>query len=38
VVQSRGKQPIWYLLAQVAAAPLGVLAGGLLRLRLLGIL
>jgi hypothetical protein len=37
-MQSRGKQPIWYQLAHVAISPLGVLAGGLLRLRVLGIL
>jgi hypothetical protein len=37
-LQSRGKQPIWYQLAQVAISPLGVLAGGLVRLRVLGIL
>lgn len=37
-LQSRGKQPIWYQLALVAIAPLGVMAGGLARLRMLGIL
>ena len=37
-LQSRGKQPIWYQLAQVALSPVGVMAGGLLRLRVLGIL
>jgi hypothetical protein len=37
-LQARGKQPIWYQLAQVAISPLGVLAGGLVRLRVLGIL
>ena len=37
-MQSRGKQPIWYQLALLAITPLGVLAGGLLRLRVLGIL
>lgn len=37
-LQSRGKQPIWYLLAQVALSPVGVLAGGMVRLRVLGIL
>ncbi|HVC47879.1 MAG TPA: hypothetical protein VND90_11580 [Terracidiphilus sp.] len=37
-LQSHGKQPIWYQLVQVAISPLGVLAGGLLRLRVLGIL
>ena len=38
VLQMRGQQPIWYQLAQVAVTPLGVLAGGLVRLRMLGIL
>jgi hypothetical protein len=37
-LQSRGKQPILYQLALVAIAPIGVLAGGLVRLRMLGIL
>lgn len=37
-LQSRGKQPIWYALALVAISPFGVLAGGLVRLRVLGIL
>ena len=37
-LQSRGKQPIWYALSLLSLAPLGVLAGGLLRLRVLGIL
>ena len=37
-LQSRGKQPIWYALALLAIMPLGVLAGGLVRLRVLGIL
>jgi hypothetical protein len=37
-LQAKGKQPVWFQLAQVAIAPLGVLAGGLLRLRVLGIL
>jgi hypothetical protein len=37
-LQSRGKQPIWYALALLAISPLGVLAGGLARLRVLGIL
>jgi hypothetical protein len=37
-LQSKGKYPNWFLLAQVAVTPLGVLAGGLLRLRILGIL
>jgi hypothetical protein len=37
-LQSKGRQPIWFQLAQVAVSPLGVLAGGLLRLRVMGIL
>jgi NADH:ubiquinone oxidoreductase subunit 6 (subunit J) len=37
-MQSRGKQPIWYALALVVISPIGVLAGGLVRLRVLGIL
>ena len=37
-LQSRGKQPVWYALALLALMPLGVLAGGLVRLRVLGIL
>lgn len=37
-MQSRGKQPVWYALTLLATMPLGVLAGGLLRLRVLGIL
>ena len=37
-LQSKGQQPIWYQLTLVAITPLGVLAGGLLRLRVLGIL
>jgi len=37
-MQFKGKQPVSYQLALVAIAPLGVLAGGLLRLRVLGIL
>jgi hypothetical protein len=37
-LQSRGKQPIWYALTLVSVMPIGVLAGGLVRLRVLGIL
>jgi hypothetical protein len=37
-LQSRGKQPTWYQLSLVAITPVGVLAGGLVRLRVLGIL
>jgi hypothetical protein len=37
-LQARGKQPIWYQLTLVALTPIGVLAGGLVRLRVLGIL
>jgi hypothetical protein len=37
-MQQRGKQPIWYQLALIAISPIGVFAGGILRLRVLGIL
>ena len=37
-LQSKGKQPIWYQLTLLALTPIGVLAGGLVRLRVLGIL
>ena len=37
-LQQRGEQPITYLLASVAIAPLGVLAGGLVWLRVEDIL
>ncbi len=37
-LQSKGKQPIWYQLTLVALTPIGVLAGGLVRLRAMGIL
>ena len=37
-LQARGTQPIWYALTLLALMPLGVLAGGLVRLRVLGIL
>jgi len=37
-LQAKGRQPVLFQLAMVATAPLGVLAGGLLRLRTLGIL
>ena len=37
-LQSRGVQPVWYALTLLALMPLGVLAGGLVRLRVLGIL
>jgi hypothetical protein len=37
-LQSKGKQPVWIQLALVAISPMGVLAGGLARLRVLGIL
>ena len=35
---ARGKQPLWYQAALLAITPLGVLAGGLVRLRVVGIL
>lgn len=37
-LQSRGGYPVWYQLAQVAISPVGVLGGGLVRLRAEGIL
>jgi len=37
-LQQRGQQPVWYMLTLVALSPLGVLAGGLVRLRVLGVL
>jgi hypothetical protein len=37
-LQARGKQPVWYALTLLALTPLGVLAGGLVRLRVLGML
>ena len=37
-LDSRGKQPVWYLLALMAVMPLGVLAGGVVRLMVLGVL
>ncbi len=37
-LQLRGKQPIWYQLTLVAISPIGVAAGGFVRLRVLGIL
>lgn len=37
-MQQRGKQPIWYQLALIAISPVGVFAGGVIRLRVLGIL
>jgi hypothetical protein len=36
--QQRGQHPISYMLALVAVTPIGVLVGGLVRLRVLGIL
>jgi hypothetical protein len=37
-MQARGKQPVWYALTLLALMPLGVFVGGLVRLRVLGIL
>lgn len=37
-LQQRGQKPAGYLLALLALTPAGVLAGGLIRLRVLGIL
>jgi hypothetical protein len=36
-LQARGKQPIWYQLTLIAITPVGVMAGGMLRLWILGI-
>ncbi|HEX4758035.1 MAG TPA: hypothetical protein VH308_08635 [Terracidiphilus sp.] len=36
-MQAKGKQPVWYQLTLIALSPIGVLAGGLVRLRVLGI-
>jgi hypothetical protein len=37
-LQQRGQQPVWYMLTLVALTPVGILAGGLLRLRIIGVL
>jgi len=37
-MQQRGKQPIWYQLALIALSPIGAFAGGIVRLRVMGIL
>lgn len=37
-LQQKGKQPVWYALTLVGLTPIGILAGGLVRLRALGIL
>jgi hypothetical protein len=37
-LQMRGRQPVWFQIAQVTISPLGVMAGGLLRLRITGLL
>jgi hypothetical protein len=37
-LQSKGQQPVWFALLLVGLTPIGVLAGGLVRLRVLGIL
>jgi hypothetical protein len=37
-LQQRGRLPIWYLLSLTAITPLGTMAGGLIRLRVLGLL
>jgi hypothetical protein len=36
-MQSRGQQPIWYQLTLIALTPIGVIAGGLIRLKMMGI-
>jgi hypothetical protein len=35
-LQARGRQPAWYQLVLLILAPLGVVAGGLVRLRVMG--
>ncbi|MDE3201123.1 MAG: hypothetical protein KGN79_09390 [Acidobacteriota bacterium] len=37
-MQEQGKRPIWFLLSQVALAPIGVMAGGMMQLKMAGIL
>jgi hypothetical protein len=37
-LQSRGRQPAWYQLMLLVIGPFGVVAGGLVRLRVVGIL
>lgn len=37
-MQSRGRQPVWYLLLMLPIAPLGVFAGGIIFLRWFGLL
>jgi hypothetical protein len=37
-MQSRGKQPIWYLLLMIGLTPLGVFVGGAIWLRMMGAL
>jgi hypothetical protein len=37
-LQARGKQPAWYQIALLIISPFGILAGGLVRLSVIGIL
>jgi len=37
-LQSRGMQPVWYALTLLVLMPFGVFAGGVVRMRMLGIL
>ena len=37
-LQSRGRQPLWYQATLIVVTPVGVVAGGVLRLRVLGLL
>jgi hypothetical protein len=37
-LQARGRQPAWYQLVLLILAPLGVVTGGLVRLRVMGML
>lgn len=36
-LQARGRQPVWYQIALLVISPLGVLAGGMARLHVLGL-
>ncbi|HEX4319396.1 MAG TPA: hypothetical protein VHZ52_00730 [Acidobacteriaceae bacterium] len=37
-VQERGRQPVWYQLTLLAIMPIGVILGGLLRMRITGLI
>jgi Fe2+ transport system protein B len=36
-LEARGKQPLWYQISLLAISPIGVVAGGLIRLRVMGV-